>query len=153
MKAHPNAISRICHHSSPFELLLLIIVGESMPVIEGKGGVVIVPLTTACGINTNSERHAPNEGIMSVSLVHWAVVHKPCLSTDPGSAHARHACGPGPTQLEQLASHCWHVPLVASKNWLLPHVFTHRPFCNTGLSAGQLAHCENDDPVHVAQSG
>lgn len=68
-------------------------------------------------------------------------------------AHARQLLGPAPAQLEQLASHAWHALEVVSKNCALLHVGRHRPLVRTGRPAGQLAHCENAGPLHVAQSG
>lgn len=120
-------------------LLLLMIVGESIPVMVGNGAAVIVPLT-ASGMATREERHAPSVGTTDVELAHCAGTQDPRWRALLASEQARHDCGPEPVQLEQVLSHVWHAPLVVSKNWFLLHVLRHLPPCRTGLDAGHEAH-------------
>ena len=82
-----------------------------------------------------------------------AETHVPPRRTWLELEQARQLLGPAPEQLEQLASHDWHVDEVLSKNCPLLHVGRQRPLVNTGRSAGQLEHWLNALPLHVAQSG
>lgn len=133
IKAHPSAIRRISHHSSP--RLLTITVGSLRPVIEGSGEAV-----PAGGVCTNSERHTPNPGITFDALAQFAATHAPARRTEVELAHARQLFGPAPEQLEHVVSHAWHAFEVVSKNWLLVHVGRQRPLVSTGNLAGQDKH-------------
>lgn len=117
-------------------------------------GAEIVPLFASTEVTmTRSERQTPSPGTTLVELLQAAAVQEPPRKTWLALEHARQLLGPDPEQLEQLASQAWHAPEVASKNCALLHVGRHRPLLSTGRLEGQLAHCVNEGPLHVAQSG
>ena len=150
MKAQPRAMSRISHHcSGRLTTVVLFDVGVLMPVIVGSG----LPVEDAGGTTTKSERQSPSPDTTEVELLQLDATQVPLRSTWLLLAQARQLLGPDPEQLEQLASHDWHVEDVVSKNWFLLHVGRQRPFVSTGRSAGQLEHWLNPLPEHVAQSG
>jgi len=125
------------------------VIGVVSPVIVGTAGVV----PEAFGTITRSDRHTPSPGTTLEESAQLAATQLPVSNTWLALEHARQLLGPLPEQLEQLASHDWHVEDVLSKNWDWLHVGKHLPFVSTGRSEGHDEHWLNDAPEQVAQSG
>ena len=110
IKAHPSAMSRICHHSSLPRLTAT--VGELIPVTDGSGAAVPVPDGAAIA---SSERQTPRPGTTLELDWQFAATQAPLRRTCVALEHARQLLDPGPEQLEQLESHVWQEEEVLSK--------------------------------------
>jgi hypothetical protein len=153
MKAHPSAMSRICHQGRPL-LRGASTVGASIPLTVGSGSAEVVPDATTVGTRTSVERHTPKPDRTAVLSVQVALEHAPAERTSVvGLAHARHALGPGPEQELQEPSQALQDEVVLSKYSPRPQVGRHRPLASTGRPGGHEAHWPNAPPVQVAQSG
>ncbi len=73
MNAHPNAMSRICHHVSLF-VVVLTTVGSESPVMDGTG---LPELLVDEATSTRSDRQTPNPETMLVELVQFAFTQVP----------------------------------------------------------------------------
>jgi len=140
MEVQPNAINRICHHSSL--LLLTVVMGLSIPVTVGTGGRLFV----SEGIVMSSEKHTPN-GLRTVVVFALPaqackeVTHEPVRRTKSlAFEHERQLDDPGPEQLPQELWQLWQEFAFGSQNWFLEHVGMQRPLPRMGLLGGQVVH-------------